>query len=46
MSKFYFFKFNINETLIFCSPTLFAPKVRRWTDKLKKKFRSKKKKLN
>lgn len=48
ISKFYFFKFNINETLMFCSPTLFASKVRCWSDKLKKKrFRSKKKiKLN
>lgn len=31
ISKFYFFKLNVNETLIFCSPTLFAPKVRRWS---------------
>lgn len=38
ISKFYFFKLNINETLIFCSPTLFAlkVKVRRWYYKLKK----------
>lgn len=28
ISKFYFFKLNINETLIFCSPTLFALKVK------------------
>lgn len=45
ISKFYFFKLNVNETLIFCSPTLFAPKVRRWTDKLKKKIPIPKKKL-
>lgn len=41
ISKFYFFKLNVNETLIFCSPTLFAPKVRRWSCTLTKKIRSK-----
>lgn len=46
INKYYFLKFNINETLIFCSPTLFAPKVRRWSYKLKKKSDKKKIKLN
>lgn len=48
ISKFYFFKLNINETLIFCSPTLFAlkVKVRRWSYKLKINPIKKKIKLN
>lgn len=40
----YYFSNLILMRLIFCSPTLFAPKVRRWSYKLKKK--SDKKKLN
>lgn len=38
ISKFYFFKFNINEILIFCLLILFVLKVWCWFYKLKKKI--------
>lgn len=44
ISKFYFFKFNINEILMFCLLIFFVLKVWCWFYKLKKKFD--KKKLN
>lgn len=43
INKYYFLNLILMR-LIFCSPTLFAPKVRRWTDKFKKKNTIKKKK--
>lgn len=44
MSKFYFFKFNINEILIFCLLILFVLKVKVWCwfYKLKKNLIKKK----
>lgn len=45
INKYYFLNLILMR-LIFCSPTLFAPKVRRWSYKLKKKSDKKKIKLN